>query len=95
MTRTCACGGDSSFPLPGQCPDVFVRDLTAETTSRMSVSTAGSEANDSSTDPAISRDGSAVVFFTSAAFVAQDTNTCPPFFFGHAGQCPDIYLHTR
>jgi hypothetical protein len=94
-TNTCSYGGGASFPGAGQCPDIFLRDLEAQTTARMSVSTTGQEANDASTDPAISEDGLAVVFFTTAAFVARDTNTCLPFFFGHPGQCPDIYLHTR
>jgi hypothetical protein len=94
-TNTCSYAGGPSFDQPGQCPDIFLRDLEAHMTTRMSVSTAGVEANDASTDPAISRDGQAVVFFTTAAFVARDTNTCPPFFFGHPGACPDIYLHQR
>ncbi len=95
-TNTCSFGGGGgSFPPPGQCPHNFLRDLEAQTTTRMSVSSAGQEANDSSTDPAISRNGRAVVFFSTAAFAGRDTNTCPPFFFGHPGQCPDIYLHKR
>jgi Tol biopolymer transport system component len=95
-TNTCSySGGGGSFPIAGECPDVFLHDLATHTTTRMSVSQTGAEANDASTDPAISGDGSAVVFFTTAAFSARDTNTCPPFFFGHPGQCPDIYLHSR
>lgn len=53
------------------------------------------QANDASTDPAIGTDGMKVVFFSTASFVADDTNTCPPFFFSHPGACPDIYLHTN
>lgn len=95
-TNTCSfTPGGPSFPEPGQCPDVFVRDLESSTTTRVSVSSSGDEANDASTDPAISTDGMKVVFFSTASFVADDTNTCPPFFFGHPGQCPDIYLHTN
>jgi Tol biopolymer transport system component len=93
-TNTCTYSpGGQSFPEPGECPDVFVRDLSAGTTVRVSVSTAGAQANDASTDPAISADGLRVAFFSTAALVTDDTNTCPPFFFGHPGQCPDIYLH--
>jgi Tol biopolymer transport system component len=93
-TNTCTYSpGGQSFPLPGQCPDVFVRDLQAGTTSRVSVNTSGGQADDASTDPAISGDGTDVAFFTTAAFASDDTNTCPPFFFGHSGECPDIYLH--
>jgi Tol biopolymer transport system component len=87
--------GGQSFPEPGECPDVFVRDLQTATTTRVSVSSSGKQANDASTDPSISQDGQDVVFFSTAAFVADDTNTCAPFFFGHAGECPDIYLHHR
>jgi Tol biopolymer transport system component len=94
-TNTCSYSGGPSFPEPGQCPDVFVRDLQAGTTTRVSVSSSGDQANDASTDPAISTDGMKVVFFSTASFVADDTNTCPPFFFGHPGACPDIYLHTN
>ncbi len=94
-TNTCTYAGGGSYDQPGQCPDIFLRDLAAQTTTRMSVSTSGQEANDASTDPAISQNGQAVVFFSAASFVSRDTNTCPPFFFAHAGQCPDIYLHSR
>lgn len=94
-TNTCSYSGGPSFPEPGQCPDVFVRDLQASTTTRVSVDSSGQQADDASTDPAISTDGTKVVFFSTASFVADDTNTCPPFFFGHPGQCPDIYLHTN
>jgi hypothetical protein len=55
----------------------------------------GVQADDPSTDPAISSDGRRAVFFSATDLVADDTNSCPPFFVGHPGQCPDIYLHTR
>ncbi len=86
--------GGQSFPEPGECPDVFVRDLSVGTTVRVSVSTAGAQEDDASTDPAISANGLRVAFFSAAAFVTDDTNTCQPFFLSHAGQCPDVYLHT-
>jgi Tol biopolymer transport system component len=84
-----------SFPLPGQCPDVFVHDLRSGTTSRVSVASDGSQADSASTDPAISANGRSVVFFSTATnFDSSDTNTCAPFF-GVPGTCPDIYLHQR
>jgi hypothetical protein len=93
-TNTCEFVGGPSFPEPGECPDIFVRDRTLDVTTRVSVDSAGAQANDASTDPSISFDGRSVVFFTAASnLVAGDTNTCPPFFFGHRGACPDIYLH--
>ena len=95
-TNTCTYNpGGPSFPEVGECPDVFVHDVRDGTTKRMSVATDGTERNDASTDPSISQDGSAVVFFSAADLVSDDTNTCPPFFLGHPGQCPDIYLHRR
>lgn len=55
--------------------DVFVRDRLAETISRVSVSTAGAQANGASAAPAISDDGQFVTFESSASnLVAGDTN---------------------
>jgi Tol biopolymer transport system component len=55
--------------------DVFVRDLTAGTTSRVSVSSAGAEANGRSSFAAITPDGRYVVFCSSASnLVTGDTN---------------------
>lgn len=56
--------------------DVFLRDITGLTTIRVSVDTAGSQANGDSSEPAISADGT-IVSFTSAAtdlVGAADTN---------------------
>jgi len=52
-TNTCTYPGGRSFPEPGECPDVFVRDRLAGSTTRVSVSSSGEQANDASTDPAI------------------------------------------
>lgn len=94
--NTCTFSGGPSFPEPGECPDVFLRDRRLDATTRVSVTSSGAQANDASTDPAISADGTSIAFFSAASdFASRDTNTCPPFFFGHPGQCPDIYLHTR
>lgn len=55
--------------------DVLVRDVTAGTTTRISVSTAGGEADLGSTDPAISGDGRFVAFASAATnLVAGDGN---------------------
>src|SRR5439155_26224551 len=48
-TNTC----EPFFPDPGQCPDIFVRDRLAGTTTRVSVAGDGSQSNDASTDPAM------------------------------------------
>jgi hypothetical protein len=56
--------------------DVFVRDIQAGTTSRVSVSTAGTQGNAESSDPHISGDGTSVAFSSWASnLVSSDTNT--------------------
>jgi Tol biopolymer transport system component len=68
-----------------RAPDIFVRDLIARTTRRMSVSTAGMEANGRSDEPAISADGRYVAFSSVATnLVRGDTNGAS-----------DIFVHDR
>jgi len=56
--------------------DIFVRDLTAETTERVNVATDGSEGNDNSYNGRISADGRFIVFSSLATnLVTGDTNT--------------------
>jgi Tol biopolymer transport system component len=88
-TNTC----EPFFPGSGQCPDVFVRDVKAKTTVRVSVASDGSQGNDASTDPAMDRVGASVVFFSAASnLVAGDSNFCIQF--PITGHCPDIFVHT-
>jgi len=54
--------------------DVFVRDLTAGTTTRVSVSSAGAQANDYNSDPSISGDGRYVAFRSGASNLASNDN---------------------
>src|SRR5262249_3071422 len=55
--------------------DIFVRDRSTGATQRVSVSSAGAQANSGSTSPAISADGRYVVFTSFATnLVAGDTN---------------------
>ena len=55
--------------------DIFVRDLAAGTTERVSVATDGTQANDYSDQAAISGNGRYVVFHSAATnLVADDTN---------------------
>jgi Tol biopolymer transport system component len=55
--------------------DVFVRDRQAGTTVRVTVAADGTQANDSSSLPAISGDGAAVGFFSAATnLVVGDAN---------------------
>jgi Tol biopolymer transport system component len=89
---TNTCGPFYQSPA-GACPDVFVRDRLAGQTRRVSVDSAGAQANAASTDPAISADGSVVAFFSPAQnLVAADTNTCPAFP-TPPGACPDVFVH--
>jgi len=54
--------------------DVFVRNVSEGTTTRVSVDAAGGELTQPSGDPAISGDGNRVAFVTLAAIDPQDTN---------------------
>ena len=57
------------------CADIFVRDRTANTTARVSMSSGGAQANDDSDYPAISGNGRYVAFWSAANnLVAGDTN---------------------
>jgi hypothetical protein len=65
-------------------PDVFVRDRHAATTTRVSVSSGGGQANGSSLWPRISADGRFVAFVSTATNLAgSDAN----------GTVEDIYVH--
>ncbi|MEW6271215.1 MAG: hypothetical protein AB1689_18190, partial [Thermodesulfobacteriota bacterium] len=69
--------GNSSF-------DVFVRDMLAQTTVRVSVASDGTQGNNLSLSPRISGDGSVVVFHSfSSNLVAGDTNNVPDVFAHH------------
>jgi hypothetical protein len=88
-TNTC----EPFYPGPGECPDVFVRDVRARTTIRVSVASDGTQGNDASTDPSIDGSGLTVTFFSAASnLVAGDTNFCIQF--PITGHCPDIFDHT-
>ena len=90
-TNTCPPNFDAEA---GRCPDVFVRDLVAGTTVRVSVASDGTQSNERSSDPAISEDGAVVAFFSAAGnLVPGDTNLCPGFL-AFPGNCPDIFVHT-
>jgi Tol biopolymer transport system component len=55
--------------------DIFVRDVTANTTSRVSVATDGTEGNGNSYSPSVSQDGGYVAFASAASnLVAGDAN---------------------
>ena len=91
-------GDTNTCPLffiePGTCPDAFVRDRVAGTTTRVSVFPDGSQSNERNSDPAISADGMVIAFWSAAALASDDTNICP-LFSNFAGNCPDIYVRDR
>ncbi len=65
--------------------DIFVHDLAAGTTTRVSVKTGGAQANNHSTQASLSGDGRFVVFISTATnLVTGDTN-----------RQSDIFLHDR
>ena len=66
--------------------DVFVRDVVSGTTSRVSVSSGGTQGNGSSSEPSISSNGRYVAFTSSATnLIASDSNSTTK----------DIYVHDR
>lgn len=76
--------------------DVFVHDLAAGHTERVSVSSSGGEAHGLSAGPSVSSDGRYVAFDSSAAdLVADDTNGAVQDVFRHDRQTGDTVLVTR
>jgi len=64
--------------------DVFVRNRSATTTTRVSVASNGTQATAASSAPAISADGAVVAFDSKAAnLVAVDTNALADIFVHH------------
>jgi hypothetical protein len=73
--------------------DVFVRDLVAHVTTRVSVASDGTERSADSVVGDISNDGNLIVFASRGAFVAEDTNQCDDA--GTMVNCTDVYVHDR
>jgi Ca2+-binding RTX toxin-like protein len=76
--RFVAFTSDSNNLVPGDTNnrnDIFVRDLSTNTTARVSVGSAGNQGNDASRIPYISADGRFVGFYSDASnLVPGDTN---------------------
>jgi Tol biopolymer transport system component len=73
-------GGAGCTADPSPCVDVYVHDRQTSTTSRVSVSTAGAQANDSSYALDISGDGRFVLFHSKATnLIDSDWNTADVF----------------
>jgi Tol biopolymer transport system component len=76
---------------PGECPDIFVHDRQTGQTTRVSVASDGTQANDQSFRPAISADGRYVAFASVASnLVPGDTNGAQGVFLG-----TDVFVHDR
>jgi Tol biopolymer transport system component len=78
--------------------DVFVKDRQTGAIVRVSVASDGSQRPDDSgvRGVDISDDGNVIAFTSRAAFVAEDTNSCPAVAGGDIGSsCDDIYVHNR
>jgi len=75
---------NSSNLVPGDTnrrPDIFVRDTLTNTTTRVSVDSAGNQANMGSDSPSISADGRFVAFYSDASnIVPVDTNDSQDIF---------------
>jgi Tol biopolymer transport system component len=87
MAATLVPGDVNGCLLPSggwPCPDIFVRDRRTGLTTRVSVSSAGDEANEESHTPDISGDGRFVVFSSEAS------NLTP-----HDGNFEDIFIRDR
>ena len=95
--RFVAFESDATNLVPGDTngvADVFVRDRLTATTERVSVDSAGAQANDRSDFPAISADVSVVTFVSTATnLVPDDTNVCGSFM--TPGSCPDLFVRVR
>lgn len=107
---TNVCGGiyyDGGAYFESACADVFLRDTTRGTTIRISISSAGEEANNASIAPAISSNGRVIVFESTATNLAHSAgNGCGAGTWkstasdlgaavGIPYTCDNIYIHER
>ncbi|NMC64364.1 MAG: hypothetical protein GYA55_14465 [SAR324 cluster bacterium] len=73
--------------------DIFLRNTVAGTTSRISISSTGTEANGSSKFPSISGDGNLVVFMSDASnLVEADTNGFTDIFLRNISEATTIRI---
>lgn len=83
-TNTCAW-----YDSPGQCPDVFVHDLTTSTTSRVTLTATGYEAQEQSGQGLTLDDGRALFVSNDDWMVANDRNATFDIFMHHPDTCLD------
>ncbi|MEK6719993.1 MAG: PA14 domain-containing protein [Chloroflexota bacterium] len=76
--------------------DIFTKDLASGTVTRMSVSTAGVQGNDTSRNTSVSADGQTVAFESdSTNLVANDTNAAQDVFVRGPGLDASTYAYDR
>jgi hypothetical protein len=76
--------GQLAVDVEAVTSDVFMRDQTNGTTTRVSVSSGGQQGNNGSSEPATSADGHDVAFSSQASnLVADDTNGWADVFLQH------------
>jgi Tol biopolymer transport system component len=95
----------AAWPPAAQCRDVFVRDRATGTTTRVSVSSSGAQAETGSGSPAISSDGRFVAFGSSdvnlvpGAFPDEECGGLPTeryaFRFDSYAPCRQVFVHDR
>jgi len=87
--RFVAFSSDASNLVPGDInnkKDIFVRDLSTNTTTRLSVDSTGNQGNSDSEFPSISANGEKVAFLSFATnLVPGDTNNSSDFFVADIG----------
>jgi Ca2+-binding RTX toxin-like protein len=97
--RFVAFSSDASNLVPGDTNrerdmvvrDIFVRDTLTNTTTRVSVDSAGNQANSSSDSPSISADGRFVAFDSkSSNLVPGDTNNTDDIFVVDTSSTPNV-----
>ncbi|MGZ4144940.1 MAG: TolB family protein [Actinomycetota bacterium] len=77
-TNRCASYSTAGDPEPTEarsCPDIFVRDRIEHTTTRISISSSGTQGNGASLQPAVSANGRFVAFTTQASNLASQHAT--------------------
>jgi Tol biopolymer transport system component len=77
------------------CSDVFVHDRETGETTRVSVASDGTQANNYSTEPFISADGRYVAFTSRATNLVEGDTTSECGLAPSYDNCPDIFVHDR
>jgi DNA-binding CsgD family transcriptional regulator/Tol biopolymer transport system component len=94
------CDTNSDNLAAENCGDIFVYDRQTGTTSLVSLSSTGIQANGTSSRPSISKDGRFVVFESEASNLVPGDTGCPngavvsATTAGQSG-CPDVFLRDR